>query len=174
MLRRSALAMLLLSAARPSEALAATLDRLRMTSVALYSPSFVWDRDGPGPEALSGYIKALVGAGNRGLIGQKPIDASGALVIALKPPARSRAWIVAGDPVQQAALTAALRAHLEMVKPPPVRGVLALAVNFDCDRGGPQPERFQGAMALPSDWKAALSAHGGRIPDDALAVVWPN
>ena len=101
------------------------------------------------------------------------INAAGAIVVAFKPPARSRIWVVCGDVDNEAQLSRSLRAPLEAVRPPAVKGVLALAIDCKFGSGGLPPKRF-GLMALPREWVAAMKDKGGRILDDVLPIVWPD
>lgn len=170
MLRRTlliALSMVAPSCARSQET------GFRQTSVSLYSPVFAWERDGPPAKVIAEYVLSLSARAKEVLQTRPAVNASGSLVVALKPPKQSRVWVVTGEQAKTDILQAALAGPLGEVPPPTVRGVLAFALDFDAGAGGVQPNRLEGVIAVPEEWANALSDKGGRIPDDALSVVWP-
>lgn len=171
MLRRSVLVGLSMLLPSGSRAEAASF---RQTSISLYSPTFVWERDGPPAAVIANYVSRLGEKAGAILRAGPPVNASGSIVVALKPPRRSRVWVVTGEQATTARLQAALAHPLESVAAPPVRDVLAFALDFHVGGGGRQPHRLEGVIAVPDQWAKALRANGGRIPDDALKVVWPD
>jgi hypothetical protein len=144
-----------------------------MTSIALYLPNKAMVQRGPSVEDLSNYIRALVSKADSVLSAHGPTPgASGALVVALKPPARSRLWVMVGDEAREGEFTTALQAPLEAVPPPSVTGVNAFAINFDAWGGG-QPLRSH-PLPVPDQWIQALPKKGGILPDAPLSVLWPD
>ena len=142
------------AAASASRATAATSssDVFLLKSIALYLPEKELVQRGMTADALGGYIKQLVTEANE-VLGHTPRapGASGALVVALKPPARSRLWVMVGDKTREAELASFLKSRLEAVPPPTVQGVYAFAINFDVWGGGkPLGVPF---LPIPDEWR---------------------
>jgi hypothetical protein len=146
-----------------------------VTTVVLYLPDRALRERGPPPEALADYIKSLEARANAvlaALPGGRGV--SGAVVVGLKPPARSRIWVMAGEKSREAELTAALKAPLESVSPPAVQGFNAFALNFDAWGGG--SALFPSSsppVPVPEEWRRALP-HGGILPDAVFRAIWPD
>ncbi len=142
-----------------------------LASGVLYLPAEAMSQRGLPADVLAGYMKSLVAKADE-VLGLSPPDAgvSGALVVALKPPARSRIWIVAGDTAREPKLTSLLKGPLEAMPAPNVSGYIAFALNFDSWGGG---HRLVLPMPIPDEWRRAMS-HSGVLPDDVLKVIWPD
>ncbi len=143
-----------------------------MTSITLYLPNEALRERGPSVEALAGYVKALVAKAN-GILTAAPRGrgATGALVVGLKPPARSRLWVMVGDSSRKSEFVRALKAPLEAVPPPSVRGFNAFAINFNAWGGGtPLAEPLP---PVPQEWRRVIT-HEGVLPDVAFEAVWPD
>ena len=98
-----------------------------------------------------------------------------AVVVAVKPGQLSRCWIEVAAPEIDGPLTDALMTACLDVKPLEIAGgPIAFSLNFKIKRGGKSPN-FEGLpYPLPAEWREAMNKSGkGRIPDDALSVVWP-
>jgi hypothetical protein len=149
-------------------------DVFLLKSIALYLPEKELVERGMTAAALAGYIKRLVSEANE-VLGPAPRapGASGALVVALKPPARSRLWVMEGDKTREAEFTSALKGRLEAVPPPPVLGVYAFAINFDVWGGG-TPLRVS-FLPIPDEWARVMTGKKQYLlPDDPLSVIWPD
>jgi hypothetical protein len=148
-------------------------EAFRMDSIALYLPEVAMKERGPSVDELVAFIKALVAKANDALEAKpKGRGASGALVVALKPPARSRIWIMVGDEAREAEFVGLLKPPLEAVPSPSVSGYNAFAINFSAWGGGGPP--VAGPLPLPKEWRDAMGTAGGRLPDDVLKVLWPD
>lgn len=145
-----------------------------ITSITLYLPSHEMELRGPPVEALTGYIQSI-GRLAKTLVASTPVKAgvSGSLVFALKPPAKSRMWIVLGERSREPQVLRLLKSGLEAIASPAVRGYNAFAINFDGWGGGPRPAPSQ--FPIPDEWKQAMLTNKGPsiLPDDALKVIWP-
>jgi hypothetical protein len=146
----------------------------KYTSLVLYLPEQALEERGPSAEEFSAYVKAVQTTANYILAGApKQPGISGSLVVAFKPPAQSRVWVVTTEKQRQSALLALLEGPLEAIAAPTVRGYNAIGINFDAWGGAPGP-RAPATYPIPDEWRDALKAHGGGIlPDAALALVWP-
>ncbi len=152
------------AAAKPAPAFA-------LASAVLYQPGEAMLRRGLPADVLAGYMKSLVAKADEVLGGSPPTaGVSGALVVALKPPARSRLWIMAGDKAREPELASLLKGPLESAPSPSVTGFIAFAINFDAWGGG---RRLVFPMPIPDEWRRAMS-HSGVLPDDVLKVIWPD
>jgi hypothetical protein len=144
------------------------------TTMSLYLPEETMLERGPPTSLLVDYVKALLAAAEKA-VAAAPVGrgASGALVVALKPPGRSRVWVMVGDGAREAEFTTLFKGPLEAVPPPAgVRDVDAFALQFNVWGGGtPLPSA---SVPVPAEWLRALPKGGGMLPDDALRVVWPN
>jgi hypothetical protein len=145
-----------------------------MTSITLYLPDEEFRRRGPSVQALTDYINALVEMANRSVAATPKIaGASGALVVAMKPPAKSRLWVMTGDPSQEAVLASVLDAPFEAVPAPTVRGLNAFAINFDVRGGGRRlPQDYP--LPVPEAWRQVMPRGGGLLPDTPLQALWPD
>ena len=127
-------------------------------------------------KALGNYINLLRDAVVQELSSRSDLPSLRlALVVAVKPEQQSRCWIEVGAPGIDASVAEALKAACLSVKPIEVTGgPIAFSLNFKIKRGGKSPN-FQGLpYPLPAEWREALAkSTEGRIPDDALSVVWP-
>jgi hypothetical protein len=167
----SGLALAAASGARAAEP-AATFT---MVSIALYLPENAMVERGPPVEPLVAYFKALVAAADAVLAAGPPQPgATGALVVALKPPARSRVWLMVGDVARTGAFTSALKGPLEAVPAPAVNGYNAFAINFTAWGGGAPLPRSPMPLPIPDEWLKAMTGDGGVLPDSVLKVLWPD
>ncbi len=144
-----------------------------LAAVSLYLSDQAMKDRGPSPEELKAYIATLVEHANA-VLAAAPAQAgvTGAVVVGLKPPSRSRIWLWSNDKTRQHGLSTLLKAPLEALPAPFVSGWNAFALNFKAWGGdmSPVPQ-----MPIPDYWNLALrSQGGGMIPDDALQAVWPN
>jgi len=146
---------------------------LKLVSISLYLSKDIMAERGPTTDELSDYVKALTDAA-RAVLAASPKQAgvSTSIVVGLRPPARSRVWIVGGGLAAQRGLTSLLKAPLEALRAPPVSGWNAFAINVELwGGGGPLADA---EMPVPDEWRLALQAQGGGVlPDDALRAVWP-
>ena len=151
----------------------ASTDAFRLTSLALYLPDVALRERGPDAEALTAFIDAIKAAANAELAGG-PAEpgVSGSIVAGMKPPAKSRFWVVLADRPRAAALQARLKAPLEAIPPPTVRGWNAVAINFDAWGGDGKPH--PPAMPIPDEWLRAVPRGGGMLPDTALEAIWKD
>jgi hypothetical protein len=148
-----------------------------LESTALISPMpVVEERTSHSAEALGNYISQLRDAAFLQLSSHGDLPSLRlAIVVAVKPGQLSRCWIEAGAPGIDASIAEALKAACLGVKPIKVTGgPIAFSLNLKIKRGGKSPN-FQGLpYPLPAEWREALEKSAeGRIPDDALSVVWP-
>ena len=123
---------------------------------------------------LSPYLTAVDEAAAAAAAAQPTqAGASGMMLLMVKPGARSKAWIVTGEPPMKPEIVAALTGAADAVPAPSVRrGAILVGVQFDAWGGGAQPE---GAVApIPRDWYAHFSEDGGVLDDDFMARVWPD
>jgi len=128
---------------------------------------------GPPVQVLSDFIKSLVAQANSVMAAApKQAGESGSVVVGLKPPARSRVWIVAASSGDESKLTKILKAPLEAVPAPAVIGLNAFALNFDARGGsGAKPAGFP----IPDEWKRAMAKTGaGMLPDAPLKAIWSD
>jgi hypothetical protein len=155
----------------PLAARAAAAPAFAMTSIVLYLPEAAIRERGPTVQEFELYINALKAQANYTL-SKAPTEpgVSGALVIGLKPPARSRVWIVASDPARKAGLVGLLKAPLEAIAPPEVSGLNAFALNFNAWGGSGAPGV---GYPIPDEWKAGMTK-GGILPDTPMQAVWPD
>ena len=112
-------------------------------------------------------IEAAASATMQGMFQRKPVG--GFVVVALKPPGKSKVWLDL-DTSMPEATQAALRGAIESLPVPQVQGgivVFALKASF---RGGRPPTR--GAPA-PAEWKAEAARHAEKLEVGALVErVW--
>jgi hypothetical protein len=144
-----------------------------LVSVSLYLPDAQMKERGPTSEDLKAYLANLVDHA-KAVLTAAPAQAgvSGAIVVGLKPPGRSRVWLWSNDKTRQHGLSTLLKAPLEALPGPFVSGWNAFALNFKAWGGDTSPIP---QMPIPDEWNLALrSQGGGTIPDDALHAVWPN
>ena len=159
-------------AATATPALAATA-AVKLTSLALYLPDAALRERGPDVDALAGFIDAIKAAANAELSrGPPEPGVSGSLVAGMKPPAQSRFWVVLPDSQRATTLQARLKAPLEAIRAPAVRGWNAVAINFDAWGGDGRPR--PPGMPIPDEWLRAVPRGGGRLPDTALEAIWPG
>lgn len=126
------------------------------------------------PARLAAYLEAVNAAAGRALAGTRRWrGVSGAVAIALKPPARSRVWIVLGDFRREDELTKLLKGVVEAVPVPSVSDFVAVWQDFDAWGGGKPYDKSVIAEPIPMTWRHATPA-GGRFPDDALRYLWPD
>jgi len=144
------------------------------TNLALYLPDQVMLERGPPTEVLAPYVRALIAAAEKAVNAAPPgRGVSGAFVVALKAPGRSRVWIMVGDPARQAEFTALLKGRLEAVPAPGgVKDNNAFAIAFNIWGGG--TPLASTSLPVPDEWRRALPKGPVNLPDDALRVVWPN
>lgn len=161
-------------AADPAPKVDATPKAFATTNLSLYLPDDVMAQRGPPTSLLAPYVRALIAAADKAISALPPgRGASGAFVVALKPPGRSRVWIMIGDPARQAEFTALLKGPLEAVPAPGgVRDVNAFAISFNAWGGG--APLASASLPVPDEWRRALPKGGGVLPDDALRGAWPN
>jgi hypothetical protein len=146
-------------------------------STALISPMpVVEERTAHSAKALGNYISQLRDAVFKELSAHSDLPGLRlAIVVAVKPQQLSRCWVEVGAPGIDVSISEALEAACLSVKPIEVSGgPIAFSLNFKIKRGGKSPN-FQGLpYPLPAEWRDALEKSAeGRIPDDALSVVWP-
>ena len=153
-----------------TNATAADSHAFAITSIVLYLPEQAVEARGPSKEGFEKFIGALVARANALMSGAPRPGMPAALVVGLKPPARSRVWLVANDKPREAELTTLLKAPLEAILAPPVTGFNAFALNFNA-WGGNGPNSM--GYPIPDEWKHAL-VHGGMLPDDAFKIIWPD
>ncbi len=145
----------------------------KIVSIALYQTDQDLLERGASAEALDRYIKKIDAAAsavlNRDLV---PQGVSGALVLGIKPGAKSRLWIVLGDDRRKSVLMILLKAEIEAIAAPSVKQPIALAIHFDAWGGGHRVA----VGAVPSEW-AEASRKAGRalaVPDEIFASLWPD
>ena len=147
----------------------------QITSLVLYLPNQALVERGPPVADLTAYINALKAKADA-VLTQAPagVGASGSLVIGLKPPARSRVWIVMPDKTRQPEFAALLKGPLEAIQAPAVQGLNAFAINFNA-WGGAQPPPKQ-TYPVPDEWVEAMRKSGqtGILPDAPMRMVWPD
>jgi hypothetical protein len=159
-----------LVAASTTPAWAAT-PAFQLTSLALYLPEVALRQRGPDTESLTAFIHAIVAAANAELSrGPGEAGCCGSLVVGMKPPAKSRFWVVMTDKGREASLQGRLKRPLEDVPPPEVRGWNAVAINFDA--WGGDGTVHQPAVSFPDEWLRAVPQGGGIVPDSAFEVIW--
>jgi hypothetical protein len=159
-------------AATATPAFAAT-DAFKLTSLTLYLPDVALRQRGPDAEALAAFIDAIKAAANAELSrGPPEPGVSGSLVAGMKPPAKSRFWVILPDRQRAAALQARLKGPLEAIPAPTVRGWNAVAINFDAWGGDGKPH--PPTMPIPDEWLRAVPRGGGMLPDTALEAIWPD
>ncbi len=101
------------AAAPRTSAAVSSGDVLAMKMIYLYQPNDVLLERGLQVDALAAYTKRLVAKANAVLSAAGPTaGASGALVVALKPPARSKVWVMVGEKAREAEFTSALGSRL--------------------------------------------------------------
>lgn len=141
--------------------------------IVLYLPSRIMEQRIEVAD-LSAYLKAVDEAVITAAKAQPTqAGASGMLLLMVKPGARSKAWIVTGEPPMKQEVVAALTGAADAVPAPSVRqGSILVGVQFDAWGGGAPPE---GAVApIPRDWYAHFSEGGGVLDDAFMATVWPD
>jgi hypothetical protein len=159
-------------AATATPAFAAS-DAFKLTSLALYLPDVALRERGPDAEALTAFIDAIKKAANTELSrGSPESGVSGSIVAGMKPPAKSRFWVVLPDPQRAEALLARPKGPLEAIPAPTVRGWNAVAINFDAWGGDGKPH--PPAMPIPDEWLRAVPRGGGMLPDTALEAIWKD
>ena len=144
-----------------------------LVSISLYLPDQAMKDRGPEPAELQLYVASLVDHA-KAILTAAPAQpgVTGAIVVGLKPPGRSRIWLWSNDKTRQHGLSTLLKAPLEALPGPFVSGWNAFALNFKA-WGGDNSPAVQ--MPVPDEWSLALrSQGGGMLPDDALQAVWPN
>ena len=159
-----------LSVLGANRAMAQTPAHFALTSVALYLPEQAMRERGPTTDALIEYIDKLKARAETVLRSSPKIPGChAAIVVALKPPAKSRVWLASTNKTNQVLLSVALKAPLEMVVPPAVMGINAFALNFDANGG--DGSVAAATLPVPDEWQQALP-NGGMLPDDAVRAVW--
>ena len=148
-----------------------------LESTALISPMpIVEQRTGHSANALGNYIAQIRDAVFLRLSSYSDLPSLRlAVVVAIKPDKMSRCWIEVGPPGIDASIAEAIKEACLGVEPITViGGPVALSLNVKVKRGGKSPN-FEGLpYPLPAEWRDALEKSAeGRIPDDALSVVWP-
>lgn len=148
-----------------------------LESTALISPMpIVEQRTGHSATALGNYIAQIRDAVFLRLSSYSDLPSLRlAVIVAVKPGQMSRCWIEAGPPGVEASIAEAIKEACLGVEPIKViGGPVALSLNIKIKRGGKSPN-FEGLpYPLPAEWRDALEKSAeGRIPDDALSVVWP-
>jgi hypothetical protein len=112
-------------------------------------------------------IEAAAGTAMQSVFQRKPVG--GFVVVALKPPGRSKAWLDLDSPMPEPT-QAALRNAIESVPPPKVQdGIVVFAFKASL-WGGRPPTR---AAPAPEEWKAEAARHAQKLEVGALVEqVW--
>lgn len=143
------------------------------TLITLYQPDQDLRARGVAAEALSRYINTIETAARLALNNDwSRQGVSGALVLGVKPAAKSHLWIVLDDERRKREFMILLKADIEAIAPPSVKGPIAFALQFDAWGGGRRP----GMIAAPSEW-ADASRRAGRalaVPDEIFDSLWPD
>ena len=161
----------------PQTAATAKAAAFDMTSVGLYQPSIAYEERVGDVKPLSDYIAALREEARRTFEAASPGPGiTGAIVVAVRPGNSSRVWLVTGENVLSPTVSESLRRRLEAVPAVTVKnGPIGFAMNFNAWGGGkpiPVPESYP--IPVPQEWRDALTAGGGYLPDDALPKAWPE
>ncbi len=129
-----------------------------------------------GAQALADYLDAVVRAlGSYVSAVPRSEGANLAVVIAIRPERRSRAWLVH----QPGAIAPAFAAELvqRVLSVPPIAvadGPVAIYIVADLWGGGPPVISENDPLPVPIEWLDALRrAGGGRLPETALEALWP-
>lgn len=132
------------------------------------------ERGVPEPKVLADYLLRLTAAAEHAIAAapEQP-GVAGAFVVAIKPPARSKIWVVLGDAKREPALTALLKEPLEAIPAFPVLGLLAFWRDFEAWGGGPTYDKLHIWTPIPAAWKAELK-EGDVVPDGAFPGAWPD
>ena len=141
--------------------------------VVLYMPDHIM-KERIRVEDLSPYMKAVDEAAKavvEGQSGQK--GTSGMLLVALRPQAQSKAWVVTGEPSMEPAVSDAMIKAAEGVAVPVVNAETVLVgIKFHAFGGGTAP--VSAGPPIPRDWYSHFSKHGGLLDDELMSKVWPK
>lgn len=125
-------------------------------------------------EDLSPYTKALDLASQRVVEAQTgQSGTSGMLLVAMRPGAQSKAWVVTGEPEMSDPVSQALVAAAEAVPVPPVATeTVLIGIKFHAFGGGQEP--VSAGPPIPRDWYNHFTKDGGVLDDALMAKVWPR
>lgn len=150
----------------------------KMTSATLYQPDSVLRQRLGNVEQLSSYLKAIQAAAVQ-FWESHPIErpAAGAIVVAIKPPNRSRCWLDL-EVERRETLQASLNQALSSIEPPQVKaGPVAVAINFVLGNASPLPTAAANySPPMPKEWKDAAKSlpAPGVMPDCILDIIWKD
>lgn len=153
------------------------MSAFQTTNIVLYQPDGVLGERLPGVDALAAYLRKLQASA-------APFFPDGSapetldIVVVIKPGGRSRVWFVSDSRPEADGVLARLRRELESVEVPTIKmGPVAFAISAAIagakrevsDGGGFRPP-------MPKEWQDAATKvkEPGVIPDDIVAVVWPD
>ena len=141
----------------------------RMENLVLLQPDFVLEERAPSVQSLSEYIKAVQGAAETALADEQPNPASGYLVLAVRPAAKSMVWLDF-KPALPATTATKLRTAILAVPAFEARGgVVVFALNSSL-WGSPVSHD----LPDPAEWSEAMEGHGDPIEIGELVdKVWP-
>jgi hypothetical protein len=146
-----------------------------VSQVFLYQPEEVLQRRLADSSVFAKYMKQVMDAATRYWATVPRQRGRGAvLVAAVKPGGRSRFWLETEPAGLGASLVEGLYRALEQIPAPLVRGgPVAVAMQASLWGGGEMPGGFP---PIPTEWRQASESEGRNllVPDEVLAVVWPD
>lgn len=125
-------------------------------------------------EDMAPYMKAVDLASQRVIEAQEAQDGtSGMLLVAMRPGAQSKAWVVTGEPPMTPQVSEAMIAAAEAVPVPPITtGTVLVGIKFHAFGGGQEP--VSAGPPIPRDWYDHFSKDGGVLDDALMEKVWPK
>ena len=142
----------------------------KLENIMLLQPDFVLKERMPSIDSFSGYIEAVQAAAESTLSNEEPSPASGFIVLAVRPGAKSNVWLDF-KPSLPEETASRLREAIHAVPPLSVKGgTVVFALNATLWDSPPAA-----GFPNPPEWSKAMEGHNDSIEIGALVdkFVWP-